>query len=69
MTKRNFRIVTFSLLFAGLAIMIASLFVNNESTKMILLGSTATLYLAAALQIIVYKKKPKAFGDKDKYNG
>jgi len=56
--------VTFSLLFAGLAIMITSLFVNNESTKMILLGLTATFYLAAALQIIVYKKKPKAFGDK-----
>ena len=64
MTKKNFRIVTFSLLFAGLAIMITSLFVNNESTKMILLGLTATLYLAAALQIIVYKKKPKAFGEK-----
>jgi|GEM_PF-3239557 len=64
MTKKNFRLVTFSLLFAGLAIMIASLFVNNESTKTILLGLTATFYMAAALQIVIYKKRPKAFGDK-----
>jgi phosphate starvation-inducible membrane PsiE len=56
--------VTFSLLFAGLGSMIASLFVDNESTKMILLWVTAILYLAAALQIVVYKKKPKSFGEK-----
>ncbi|HEV2479903.1 MAG TPA: hypothetical protein VGS79_09560 [Puia sp.] len=62
MTKRNFRIVTFSLLFAGLAIMITSLFVNNESTKTILMALTATLYMAAALQIVIYKKRPGAGG-------
>jgi len=56
--------VTFSLLFAGLGIMITSLFVNNESTKTILLALTGTLYMAAALQIVIYKKRPKSFGDK-----
>ena len=64
MNKRNFRIVTFSLLFAGLGFMIASLFVTNDSTKMILLGFTATFYVAAALQIVIYKKRPKSFGEK-----
>ncbi len=64
MTKRNFRIVTFSLLFGGLGIMIASLLVKKESTKMILLGLTAAFYIAAALQIVVYKNRPKAFDDK-----
>jgi hypothetical protein len=64
MTKKNFRIVTFSLLFAGLGTMIASLFANQESTKTILLGMTAVFYVAAALQIVIYKNKPKSFGEK-----
>ena len=64
MRKKNFRIVAFSLLFAGLGAMIASLLVRQESTKMILLGLTATFYVAAALQIVIYKNRPKAFDDK-----
>ena len=64
MSKKNFRLVTFSLLFAGLGCMIVSLLVRKDSTKMILLGLTATLYIAAALQIVIYKKRPKAFDDK-----
>jgi archaellum biogenesis protein FlaJ (TadC family) len=56
--------VTFSLLFAGLGAMIASLLVRQESTKMILLVVTAVFYVAAALQIMIYKYKPKAFDDK-----
>jgi archaellum biogenesis protein FlaJ (TadC family) len=68
MSKRNFKIVTFSLLFAGLGFMIASLLVRLESTKTILLGITATFYVAAALQIVIYKNRPKAF-DKKENNG
>ena len=68
MSKRNFRIVTFSLLFAGLGCMLGSLLVREESTKKILLGVTATFYVAAALQIIVYKNRPKVF-DKKENNG
>ena len=64
MNRRNFRIVTFSLLFAGLGMMIASLLVRSESTKTILLGLTAAFYIAAALQIVIYKNRPKAFDDK-----
>jgi hypothetical protein len=64
MQKRNFRIVVFSLLFAGLAVMISSLVVKNESTKTILLSITGVFYLAAAVQIIIYRMKPKAFDDK-----
>lgn len=64
MGKRNFRIVTFSLLFAGLVAMIVSLLVRQESTKRILLSVTAAFYIAAALQIVIYKNRPKAFDDK-----
>jgi hypothetical protein len=64
MRKRNFRIVTFSLLFAGLGVMIGSLFAKVESTKTILLGLTGTFYLAAAINIVVYKSKPKLFDEK-----
>jgi hypothetical protein len=64
MSKRNFRIVTFSLLFAGLGLMVASLLAREESTKTLLLSLTGMLYLAAAIQIIIYRKKPKAFDDK-----
>ena len=64
MSKRNFRIVAFSLLFAGLGCMLASLLVTEESTKRILLGFTAAFYVAAALQIVIYKNRPKAFDDK-----
>jgi hypothetical protein len=68
MGKKNFRIVTFSLLFAGLGAMIVSLLVRKESTKTILLGLTAMFYVAAALQIVIYKNRPKAFDDKVKSN-
>ena len=68
-TKRNFRIIAFSLLFAGLGCMIGSLLVNQESTKLILLGITAAFYIAAAIQIVIYKNRPKAFDDKSKNNG
>lgn len=64
MSKKNFRLVTFSLLFAGLGCMIASLFTDQESTKKILLSLTAALYIAAALQIVIYKNRPKSFGEK-----
>ena len=64
MSKRNFRIVTFSLLFAGLGVMVASMWAKEESTKTILLSLTGGFYLAAAIQIIIYKMKPKAFDDK-----
>jgi uncharacterized membrane protein len=58
MSKRNFRIVTFGLLFLGLGVMVASMWAKQESTKTILLSVTGVLYLAAALLIIVYRKKP-----------
>ena len=61
--------MTFSLLFAGLGFMIGSILVENGSTKRIMLGLTATFYLAAGIQIVIYKSKPKAFGDKSKFNG
>jgi hypothetical protein len=64
MSKRNFRIVTFSLLFAGLGVMVAAMCAKEESTKTILLSLTGGFYLAAAIQIIIYRKKPKAFDDK-----
>jgi hypothetical protein len=66
MSKLNFRIVTFSLLFAGLAVMVASMLVAAESTKTILLSVTGGFYLAAAIQIIIYRRRPKAFDDKNK---
>jgi 4-hydroxybenzoate polyprenyltransferase len=64
MSKRNFRIVTFSLLFAGLAVMVAAIVAKEQSTKTLLLSLTGMFYLAAAIQIIIYRKKPKAFDDK-----
>ena len=66
MKRRNFRILTFSLLFAGLAIMMCSLFAKLETTKTLLLSSTAVFYLGAAINIVVYKARPKSFGDKTK---
>ena len=69
MSRTNFRIVTFSLLFAGLALMIASIVVQSEQTKTILLACTGAFYLAAGIQIVIYKSKPKAFDDKQKRNG
>jgi hypothetical protein len=58
MSKRKFRIVTFSLLFAGLAVMVASMFAKEERTQTILLSVTGAFYLAAAVQIIIYRKRP-----------
>jgi hypothetical protein len=69
MSKRNFRIVTFSLLFAGLGCMLASLLFSQESTKRIFLGLTAVFYVAAALQIVIYKNRPNSFGPKENKNG
>jgi hypothetical protein len=53
-------------LFAGLAVMVASMLVKSESTKTILLSLTGGFYLAAAIQIIIYRRRPKAFDDKNK---
>jgi hypothetical protein len=64
MSKRNFRIVVFSLLFAGLGCMVASMWAKEEHTKTILLSLTGVCDLGAAIQIIIYKMKPKAFDDK-----
>jgi hypothetical protein len=58
MTKTTFRTVTFSLLFLGLGVMVASMWAKEERTKTILLSVTGVLYLAAALLIIVYRKRP-----------
>jgi hypothetical protein len=54
--RRKFRIIVFSLLGAGLAVMIASMYMRKESTKELLLGLTGLLYLAAAIQIVIYKR-------------
>ena len=36
--------------------MILSLAMDNETTKELLLGLTGLLYLAAAIQIVIYKR-------------
>lgn len=59
MQRRRFRIVTFSLLFIGLGIMMGSLFAKLETTKTLLLGLTGFFYLAAAINIVIYKSKRK----------
>jgi hypothetical protein len=58
MSKRKFRIVTFSLLFAGLGVMVASMYAKEERTQTILLSVTGAFYLAAAVQIIIYRRRP-----------
>jgi hypothetical protein len=58
MTKTTFRTVTFSLLFLGLGLMVASMWARAESVKTILLSATGVLYLAAALLIVVYRRRP-----------
>lgn len=56
MKRKKFRIITFSLLGAGLIPMIASMGIEKESMKELLLGVTGLLYLAAAIQIVIYKR-------------
>jgi len=64
MSKRNFRIVVFSLLGAGLVLMVIGATVGSGSTRTILLSLTGTFYLAAAIQIVLYRTRPKLFDDK-----
>jgi len=68
MGRKRFRIVTFSLLFAGLGTLIASMLVGAEASRRILLSLTGVFYLAAAIQIIIYRSKPKLFDDKQRLN-
>jgi len=42
--------------------------VGAETSKRILLSLTGAFYLAAAIQIILYKSKPKLFDDKQRLN-
>lgn len=56
MKRKKFRIIVFSLLGVGLASMILSMNMKEESTKDLLLGLTGLLYLAAAIQIVIYKR-------------
>lgn len=69
MRRKNFRILVLSLLAAGLITMIISIMVEDEGRKKVLLIMTGGFYLAAAVQIVVYRMKPKAFDDKSKNNG
>jgi hypothetical protein len=54
--RTKFRIIAFSLLGAGLVSMLVSLYVEGETTKHLLLGLTGLFYLAAAIQIVIYKR-------------
>jgi hypothetical protein len=64
MSKRNFRIVVFSLLGAGLVFLVLGAVADNGQTRKILLSLTGTFYLAAAIQIVIYRTKPKLFDEK-----
>jgi uncharacterized membrane protein YfcA len=64
MSRTQFRIVVFSLLFAGLGVMIGSLYAKDEKTKTIMLSITGALYLAAAVQIVIYRRKPRGVDHK-----
>jgi hypothetical protein len=64
MSKRNFRIVVFSLLGAGLVFLVLGAVVDNGQTRTLLLSFTGVFYLAAAIQIVLYRTKPKLFDDK-----
>lgn len=66
MRRTNFRILVFSLLGAGLITMIISIATADEGRKKVLLMMTGAFYLAAAVQIVVYRTRPKAFDDKTK---
>lgn len=66
MSRTNFRILVFSLLGAGLITMIISIGMADEGRKKVLLIMTGGFYLAAAVQIVVYRTRPKAFDDKIK---
>lgn len=56
MRRAKFHIIVFSLLGAGLVVMILSMIVKEEGTKMLCLGITGLFYLAAAIQIVIYKR-------------
>ena len=64
MSKRNFRVVVFSLLAAGLLLMVMSIVVGEGGTRTILLSLTGAFYLAAAIQIVIYRTRPKLFDEK-----
>jgi hypothetical protein len=68
MSKRNFRIVVFCLLGAGLVTMVIGATVDGGQARTILLSLTGAFYLAAAIQIVVYRMKPKMFDDKQRLN-
>jgi hypothetical protein len=67
MSKRNFRVVVFSLLAAGLVLMAMGVIVGEGRTQTILLSLTGAFYLAAAIQIAIYRTRPKLFDEKQSW--
>lgn len=65
MSKKNFRIVVFCLLGNGLVLLVVGAAVRNVHAKTVLLSLTGGFFLAAALQIVIYRMKPQLFDDKE----
>jgi hypothetical protein len=64
MNRKRYLIVVNCLLVAGLAVGLTGAFVNDKTAQIILAILAATFFLSAAMQIIVYKSRPKAYDDK-----
>ena len=64
MQRTRFRIIVFCLLGAGLVVMIVSMFAVDAKTRDLLLSLTGGMYLAAAIQIVVFRTRPRLFNDK-----
>ena len=54
--------------FCGAGNAYREMLVGAETSKRILLSLTGAFYLAAAIQIILYRSKPKVFDDKQRLN-
>ena len=53
------------MLVPGLVLGVVGAEMENKTTQTILTVLSVTLFLAAAIQIIVYKSRPKLFDDKE----
>jgi hypothetical protein len=64
MSTKFFRTVLFCLLADGLVLTVAGVFVSKVPMKAVLLTLAGAFYLAAAIQVVLYKIRPTLFDEK-----
>ena len=68
MSKKNYLVVLYCLVIAGSLLALIAALLKDKTAKSICLIFSVTFELAAAIQLLLYWRKPKLFDNKKEMN-